>query len=182
MLVKDAQREVRTVYIGGFWGQLVSSAIWLTSAALATWISPRAGIIELVACGFFIFPITQLLLRLTGSPASLSRENPLGKLAMQIVFTLPISMLLLVPVTEFHLNLFYPALMILVGAHYLPFTFLYGMRIFLPLAAILAGAGIVIALYFPVAFSLGGWIGGMTLLTFAWIGRISVRNDLQVEA
>jgi hypothetical protein len=182
MLVKDAQREVRTVYVGGFWGQLVSSAIWLTSAALATWVSPRAGIVELLACCFFIFPITQLLLRLTGRPASLTRENPLGKLAMQIVFTLPISMLLLVPVTEFHLNLFYPALMILVGAHYLPFTFLYGMRIFLPLSAILAGGGVVIALYFPGAFSLGGWIGGLTLFIFAWIGLVSFLNDLREEA
>jgi hypothetical protein len=178
MLVKDAQREVRTVYIGGFWGQLVSSAIWLASAALATWISPRAGIIELVACGFFIFAITQLLLRLSGRPASLTRENPLGMLAMQIAFTLPVTMLLLVPVTVFHLNLFYPALMILVGAHYLPFTFLYGMRIFIPLSAILAGGGIVIALWFPDSFSLGGWIGGLTLFIFAWIGRYSVQNDL----
>jgi hypothetical protein len=182
MLVKDAQKEVRTVYIGGFWGQLVSSAIWLVSAALATWISPRAGIVAVVACGFFIFPITQLLLRLTGGPASLTRENPLGKLAMQIAFTLPVSMLLLVPVTEFHLNLFYPALMILVGAHYLPFTFLYGMRIFIPLSAILAGGGVVIALYLPSAFNLGGWIGGLMLFIFAWIGRVSVKNDLWVEA
>lgn len=84
--------------------------------------------------------------------------------------------------TEFHLNLFYPALMILEGAHYLPFTFLYGMRIFLPLSAILAGGGVVIALYFPGAFSLGGWIGGLTLFIFAWIGRVSVQNDLRVEA
>ena len=182
MLVKDAQREVRTVYVGGFWGQLVSSAIWLASAALATWVSPRAGIITVVAGGFFIFPITQLLLRLSGRPASLTRENPLGKLAMQIAFTLPVSMLLLVPVTEFHLNLFYPALMILVGAHYLPFTFLYGMRIFIPLSAILAGGGVVIALYFPGTFSLDGWIGGVTLFVFAWIGRLSVQNDLWVEA
>ena len=182
MLVKDAQREVRTVYVGGFWGQLVSSAIWLTSAALATWVSPRAGIVELVACGFFIFPIIQLLLRLTGKPSSLTRDNPLGKLAMQIAFTLPISMLLLVPITEFHLNLFYPALMILVGAHYLPFTFLYGMRIFLPLSAILAGGCVVIALYFPGAFSLGGWISGLTLFIFAWIGRVSVLNDFREEA
>jgi len=181
MLVADAQKEVRTIYIGGFFGQLVCSAIWLASAALATWVSPRAGIIELVACGFFIFPITQLLLRLSGRQASLQRENPLGKLAMQIAFTLPVSMLLLVPVTAFHLNLFYPALMILVGAHYLPFTFLYGMRIFIPLSAILCGGGVVIALYFPEPFDLGGWIGGLVLFLFAWIGRYSAQNDLWVE-
>jgi hypothetical protein len=28
---------VRSVYIGGFWGQLVSSVIWLVSAMLGTW-------------------------------------------------------------------------------------------------------------------------------------------------
>ena len=98
MQVKDAQREVRTVYVGGVWGQLVSATLWLLSAALATWVSPRAAIIELVVCGFFIFPLTQLLLKLSGGPASLKKENPLGHLAMQIAFTLPLTMLLLVPV------------------------------------------------------------------------------------
>jgi len=35
MDVQDAQRESRSVYIGGFWGQLVSAIIWLASAAQA---------------------------------------------------------------------------------------------------------------------------------------------------
>ena len=179
MLVQDAQRDVRTVFVGGFWGQLVSSALWLASAALGTWMTPRVAIIALVLSGFFIFPITHLLLRLTGGPASLSSGNPLGNLAMQIAFTLPLGMLLLVPVTAFRLNWFYPALMILVGAHYLPFTFLYGMRMFIPLSAVLAGGGVVIALYLPGSFSLGGWIGGVTLMIFALIGRASVQTELR---
>jgi hypothetical protein len=119
----EAQSAVRTVFVGGFWGQLVSSALWLASAALGTWVSPRPAIFELVLGGIFIFPVTQLMLRLTGRPASLANRNPLGNLAMQIAFTLPLSMLLLVPVTVFRLNWFYPALMILVGAHYLPSLF-----------------------------------------------------------
>ena len=36
MDILDAQREMRSVYIGGFWGQLVSSVIWLVSATLGT--------------------------------------------------------------------------------------------------------------------------------------------------
>jgi hypothetical protein len=179
MQVQDAQREVRTIFVGGFWGQLVSSVLWLASAALGTWMTPRAAIIALVLSGFFIFPLTQLFLRLSGRPASLPRGNPLGNLGMQIAFTLPISMLLLVPVTAFRLNWFYPALMILLGAHYLPFTFLYGMRMFIPLFAILVGAGVVIALYFSGSFSLGGWIGGATLLIFACIGRVTVQAELR---
>jgi hypothetical protein len=56
--------------------------------------------------------------------------------------------------TVVRLNWFYPALMVLVGAHYLPFTFLYGMRMFVPLSVVLIGGGVVIALYF--SFS-PGW-------------------------
>lgn len=174
MLVQDAQREVRTVFVGGFWGQLVSSAIWLASAALGFWVSPRAAIFTLVVGGFFIFPTTQLLLRISRGPISVTKANPLNHLGMQIAFTLPLSMLLLVPVTEFSLNLFYPALMILLGAHYLPFTFLYGMRMFIPLCAILVFSGVATAHYFPGSFSVGGWIGGLTLFVFAWIGRAAI--------
>ena len=177
MLVKDAQREVRTVFAGGFWGQLVSSALWLASAFLGTWVTPRAAILELVIGGFFIFPAVQLLLHISGRPASLRSENPLGHLAMQIAFTLPICMLLLAPVAQFRLTLFYPAFMIILGAHYLPFTFLYGMRMFIPLSALLVGGGVAIALYVPGSFSLGGWVAGVTLLGFAWIGRQLAQSE-----
>ena len=182
MLVADAQRHVRTAFIGGFWGQLVSSAIWLVSAAFATWSTPRAAIIAIVASGFIIFPVTLLLLRLTGGPASPTKGNPLSKLGMQIAFALPMTMLLLVPVTEFRLNLFYPALLILLGAHYLPFVFLYGMRMFAVLCALLVSSGVVIALYLPHSFSLGAWVGGLTLFVFAWIGRAAVKRERRAIA
>lgn len=72
MNVSDAQREVRSVYLGGSVGQWVSGVIWLLSAGLWTWGSPRAGILALVLGGAFIFPLTQLALRASGRPASLS--------------------------------------------------------------------------------------------------------------
>jgi hypothetical protein len=177
MQVADAQREVRTTFVGGLWGQMASAVVWLLSAALATWSTPRAAMTALVAGGFFIFPMTQLMLRMSSRKASLSRENPLGGLAMQIAFTVPICMLLLVPVAMFRLNWFYPAMMIIVGAHYLPFVFLYGMRMFFLLSGALAGSGVVIALYFSRSFSIGGWIGGVLLLVFACIGRAAIRSE-----
>ena len=171
MDVQDAQREVRSVYVGGFWGQLVSSVIWLVSAALGTWVTPKASILTVVIGGFFIFLLTQMLLRLSGRRASVSRANPFNSLGMQVAFVLPFSMLLLVPVGHYDLNLFFPALMVLVGAHYLPFASLYGMRMFLFLAGILIAMGVLVARYFPGAFSLGAWVTGLTLFVFAWIGR-----------
>lgn len=120
MDIQDAQREVRSVYVGGFWGQLVSSVIWLVSAALGTWGPPKGSILAVVIGGFFIFPLTQMMLRLSGRPARVSKGNSFHFLGMQIAFVLPFSMLLLVPVGLYHLNWFFPALMILLGAHYLP--------------------------------------------------------------
>jgi len=55
--------------------------------------------------GFFIYPLTLLLLRLSGKPASTVRDNPLNQLGMQIAFAGGLSLLLLVPVAEFRLTL-----------------------------------------------------------------------------
>jgi len=181
MDIQDAQREVRYVYVGGFWGQLVSSVIWLISAALGTWVTPKASILTIVIAGFFIFPLTQMLLRLSGRRASVSRENSFNSLGMQVAFALPFSMLLLVPVGLYNLNWFFPALMVLLGAHYLPFATLYGMRMFLFLAGILIAMGVVIAHYFWGTFSLGAWVGGVALFVFAWIGRFIATGDVSTQ-
>ena len=182
MDIQDAQREVRSVYIGGFWGQLVSSILWLVSAALGTWVSPKASILAVVIGGFFIFPLTQMMLRLSGRPARVSKGNPFHFLGMQVAFVLPLSMLLLVPVGLYHLNWFFPALMILVGAHYLPFATLYGMRMFLFLAGILVAGGVVVAHWFSATFSFGAWVAGVVLLVFAWIGRSIAASEPSAPA
>jgi hypothetical protein len=181
MHVHDAQQEIRAVYTGGFWGQLVSSVIWLVAATLGTWVSPRASILTVVIGGFFIFPLTRILLHLSPGRASVHAENPFTNLGMQVAFVLPLSMLLLVPVGLYRLNLFFPALLILVGAHYLPFATLYGMRMFLFLAGILMAAGVVIAYYFAETFWLGAWIGGLALFVFAWIGRSIATTEASAQ-
>ena len=182
MDIENAQREVRSVYIGGFVGQLVSSVIWLLSAALGTWVTPKASILAVVIGGFFIFVLTQMLLRLSGCRTRVSRENPFHWLGMQVAFVLPLSMLLLVPVGYYRLNWFFPALMILLGAHYLPFATLYGMRMFLFLAGVLIVAGVVIAQDFSGTFSFGAWVGGLALFVFAWIGRFIATGEASVPS
>jgi hypothetical protein len=130
MHIVDAQRENRFRFSGGFYGQAISGLMWLVSACVASWGTPKSAILLLVTAGFFIFPITEILVRTVGTRAKLSSGNSLPQLGMQVAFLLPFSMLLLLPVSQFNVNLFYPALMILLGAHYLPFIFLYGMRMF----------------------------------------------------
>jgi hypothetical protein len=176
MNISDAQRENRVRFHGGFYGQLVSGVLWLLSAGLADTVGVKSAIIALVFGGFMIFPATELLVRLSGMK-KLSEANTLWSLGMQVAFVLPFSMLLLVPVTRYRTNLFYPAMMILLGAHYIPFVFLYGMRLFAFLAAILIGGGVCIAMYGANRFSTGAWGTGVVLVVFAFLGRKLARQD-----
>lgn len=177
MDVVEAQREVRHTFRGGFAGQLVSGVLWLASAALGTWGSPGAAIIFLVVGGFFIFPLTQLVLRGMGGPSSLRSTNPLSALGMQVAFVLPLTLPLVAASALHRLNWFYPAFMIALGAHYLPFVFLYGMRLFWALGAILVGGGVLIGLYARETFTLGAWLTGVVLLCFAVLGLQGVRRE-----
>ena len=171
MTISDAQRDVRTVFLGGFAGQLVSSGVWFLSAATATWRSPRTAMAVLFVVGIFIFPMTQLLLRLMARPASLPKGHPMNALGMQVAFVLPLTLPLVFAATAYRENWFYPAFMIALGSHYLPFIFLYGMWQFGVLAAFLIGSGLAIGLYLPSIFSLGGWSTALMLLVFAFVGR-----------
>ncbi len=181
MRIVDAQREMRTRYVGGYYGQLVSGVLWLLSAGLAVWAGPRAAISTLVVGGFFIFPLTEALLRVTGNRARVSAENSLPSLGMQVAFVLPLSMPLLVPASLYRPAWFYPGLMILLGAHYLPFVFLYGMRMFWVLGGLLVGAGLLIAMYWSSSFSIGAWYTGVVLLVFAGIGRAVAQNEHRAD-
>ncbi|HEX7680274.1 MAG TPA: hypothetical protein VF713_19235 [Thermoanaerobaculia bacterium] len=182
MTISEAQLEIRTHFLGGFYGQFVSSILWLTSAALAVGRGPRAAITMLVVGGFLIFPVTELLIRTIGGRGSHNPANALWSLGAQIAFVLPLSMPLLLPVGLYRLNWFYPALMILLGAHYVPFVFLYGMRMFAVLAALLVGGGTLIAMHYAGSFSIGAWYTGIVLLVFALLGRMIVNRECRANA
>jgi hypothetical protein len=177
MDIADAQREMRTRFVGGFYGQLVSGVLWLLSAGLATWSTPRAAITMLVLGGFLIFPVTELLIRFVAGKAPLSALNSLRHLGMQVAFVLPLSMPLLLAVGLYRLNWFYPGMLILLGAHYLPFVFLYGMRMFAVLSALLIVGGMVIAMYGSSSFSVGAWYASAILVLFAGLGRAAIGHE-----
>lgn len=134
----------------------------------------------LVFGGFFIFPLTEFL-AWANKAAPLSKENSLRWLGMQVAFVLPLSMPLLLPITRYSMGLFYPAMMILLGAHYLPFVFLYGMRVFAALAAFLLGGGIYLAVSGAHQFSAGAWYTAVVLLIFAFVARMIVKAERRNE-
>jgi len=179
MEIKSAQRDVQSTFIRGAVGQFVAGIIWLLSAALGTWMSERFAILFLVLVGIFIFPLTQLTLRLLGRPAGLTNGHPMNQLAMQVAFIVPLSLPLIGAAALYNVNWFYPAFMLVLGTHYMPFIFLYGMWEFAVLSAVLIGGSVAIGLLLPHMFTPGGWFTGIVLLVFALMVQITPRFSKQ---
>jgi hypothetical protein len=113
----------------------------------------------------------------SGRRASLGTGHPMNQLGMQAAFTLPLTLPLVGAATLNRIEWFFPAFMIALGAHYLPFTFLYGMPLFIGLCAVLVGGGLSLALWGPAVFSLGGWITGVVLVIAGVMGHAATAAE-----
>ncbi|HUZ95320.1 MAG TPA: hypothetical protein VMU57_10440 [Edaphobacter sp.] len=178
MEITNAQKDVRETFMGGFAGQLVSAVLWCVSAVACTWHSLRLGEWILILGGFLIFPLTQLVLRSMGRAYALPKGHPMNALGIQVAFTLPLTLPLVIGIGALHPAWFYPALMIVLGAHYLPFIFMYGMWQFGVLSATLIASGVAIAMYLPTPVSLGAWLTAVLLVAFAFVGRRVAFSDI----
>lgn len=165
--VQDAQADVRRVYRGGFSGPLVSAVIWCAAAALFESGSPSAAMAMLFFGGMLIFPLSSLLLKAMRGPAGLPPGHPSISLAMQSAFTVPLGLLVAIALGAMEPTLFFPAALIVVGAHYLTFISLYGMWLYGALAGILTAVGAVAIFLLPSLREASGWIGAAVLFLFA---------------
>ena len=177
MEVRDAQRDVRFAFMGGAVGQTVAGVLWLGSAALGTWRDYASAMLLLFIGGFFIFPLTRLGLWFLGRRGKMHPDNPFAELGWQVPIVLPLCLPLVGAATLHRTEWFYPAFMIALGAHYLPFAFLYGMRMFIPLAGVLVLAGFIVGRYEIGGFALGAWMTGPLLIGFGLLGLLQVRRE-----
>ena len=182
MKLEECQREMRIAFLGGFAGQLISGIIWLVATIVSVWLQPHTGMAVLFFGSMFIFPLTQGMLKLMGSPARVSTENKLWGLGSQVAFTVPINFLLVGAATLYREEWFFPAAMIIIGTHYLPFITLYGMKMFGILAGLLILSGAGLAIYGSRIFSLGGWTTALLLIIFAFVGSYIVKKETNNES
>ena len=180
MTIEQAQRDVRRVFRAGVVGQCVSAALWVAVASLATWGGHGLAVLVLAAGGVAIFPVTLLVLRALGGPAGLPAGHPMNALGTQAALALPLALPVAFAAARARAEWFFPACLVLVGAHYLPFAFLYGMPEFVGLAAVLVGAGLALGLLGAVPFAAGAWTGAALLAGFALV--VAVRRPAEVRA
>ena len=127
----------------------------------------NAGVLVLLIGGFFIYPVTAVVSRLLGSSGKVHKDNPLREASV----TIPIVGALGIPVAGaaalYHIEWFFPAFMVIMGAHYLPFSHLYGMRVFLAVGAGMWIAGMMVGLF---ARDLAPWAAAVTGLCLVFVG------------
>lgn len=177
MEVEAAQREVRRVYAGGFPGLVISGSVWLVAAALGTWLSWQAAMWALVVGGASVFFLLELLLRTVGHDPGLDRDNPLSGLTLQLAFLLPLLLPLILAAFQHRDDWLFPAFMIALGAHFLPFMFLFGMWEFGALGMVMALSGVVFGFVPGESFVVAGWYGAAVQLLFGFIALGVVRRE-----
>lgn len=166
----QAQREVRTIYHGGFIGPLVSAVVWLAAGLTAQSAGVSTAATVLFLGGVLIFPVSLLGNRLLGERADLPAGHPLRGLAMQSAFGMVAGLVaawLLAPLVP---GGFFPLAMVIVGAHYFTFTHLYGDAAFLVAGIVQVVAGLLVMISQPTpstgAFIMAGLLVAMSLVLF----------------
>ena len=168
MELKVAQKDMRTAYLGGGTGLLVSGLVWLAAGIVAWKVSATTSMLVLFVGGMFIFPGSILVSKLLKRSGKHQKENPLGTLAMETTILIFIG--LFVAYTMFHSlgDWFFSIMLLFIGGRYLMFQTIYEMKIYWIIGSILIGAGVA-SMVLVWDFHVPGIVGGLIELVFAFI-------------
>lgn len=164
----ESQKDMSRAYYGGATGALASGIVWLSAGLIGLYSSPFNSMLALLIGGMFIFPISLLLSRLLGATGKHGATNVLGKLAIENLGILFGGLFIAVIVAQLNGLLFYPIMLVIIGARYLTFQTLYGLKVYWALGSVLMISGFYLAI-FPSAFTLAAFVGGLIEIAFALI-------------
>lgn len=145
MTVASAQHDLRVAYFGGAPGMFASAAVWLTAGVVALMHSPGAAVLTLFAGGMVIHPLGVLIAKALGRSGAHAPGNPLGILALESTGLMILALPLAYVVSLYRIDLFFPAMLLVIGGRYLTFHTMYGMRVYWACGATLAAAAYALA-------------------------------------
>ena len=173
--------EIRQSYLGGFSILVIESFFWLLAGILWNYISFKIGILVIIVSGTFFYPLSQLLQIILKRP-KVRKENPLNLLFTQIGLIIPFSFPLIFMLTKENVNLFFPALTVIIGAHYLPFVYAYKMKIYWIIASLLVIGGSIFGFVLPDNMSYCAYYTGGILFLFAIINNYLIKKEISRNA
>jgi len=177
----DYHKEIRQSYLGGFSILLIEGIFWILAGILWNYISFKIGILVIIVSGTFFYPLSRLLQIILKRP-KIRKENPLNLLFTQIGLIIPFSFPLIFMLTKENVNLFFPALTVIIGAHYLPFVYAYKMNIYWIIASLLVIGGSIFGFVSPDNMSYCAYYTGGILLLFAFLNNYLIKMEISRTA
>ncbi|GJM09936.1 MAG: hypothetical protein DHS20C11_22120 [Lysobacteraceae bacterium] len=175
--IDSAQADMRCAYYGGATGLAVSATAWLAAAIVAVQGAPLTAVLTLYGAGVLIHPVGVLFDKILGRSGDHAKNNPLGPLALESLFVMLFFMPVAYVVFQYQTNWFFPTMLIIIGARYLVFATLFGLRAYWVCGVVLAGAGYVLAIN-NAPFWVGAWVGSGIEYLFAVIIFLQTRKEL----
>jgi hypothetical protein len=173
----DNHTEIRHSYQGGFSILLVEGLIWVLAAIFWNFVSFKIGILIIIIGGTFFYPLGQLLQLILKRP-KIRKENPLNLLFTLIGLIIPFSFPLIFLLTKENVELFFPALTIIIGAHYLPFVYAYKLNTYWVLASLLVVGGSFFGFIMPENSFYCAYYTGILLLLFAMLNFYITKKEI----
>lgn len=173
----DYHKEIRQSYLGGFSILIIEGFFWIFAGILWNYISFEIGILVIIISGTFFYPLSQLLQIILKRP-KIRKENPLNLLFTLIGLIIPFSFPLVFMLTKENVNLFFPALTVIIGAHYLPFVYAYKMKIYWVIAPLLVVGGSLFGFIMPDNIYYCAYYTGCVLLLFAIINYYLIKKEI----
>lgn len=173
--IAGAQQDMRTAYLGGAPGLFVSGSVWLVAGLVCLWKSPQTAVWALYAGGVLIHPLSVVLTRLLGRTGRHAAGNPLGALAFASTIWMILMLALAYGIALWRIDLFFPAMLFVIGGRYLTFATVFGTRLFWACGAALALAGYWLATL-HAAPAAGAFAGGAIEIAFGAVVLAGARG------
>jgi hypothetical protein len=173
--IAAAQQDMRTAYLGGAPGLFVSGAVWAIAGVVCLLRSPQAAVWALYVGGALIHPVAGLLTRLLGRSGRHAAGNPLGTLALATTIWMIMMLALAYGIALWRIELFFPAMLFVIGGRYLTFATLFGARAFWVCGAVLGLAGYAVAAR-HAAPAVGAFTGAAIEITFGCVLAAGLRG------
>ncbi len=174
----DFHTEIRHSYLGGFSILLVEGFMWILAGIFWNFISFKIGILVIIIGGTFFYPLGEIVQRLLKRP-KIKKENPLNLLFTQISLIIPFSFPVIFLLSRENVNLFFPALTIIIGAHYLPFVYAYKLKTYWILASLLVIGGGFFGFIVQDNSGFCAYYTGSILFLFAILNRYITQKEFK---
>jgi hypothetical protein len=185
LTIEAAQRDMRDAYLGGAPGMFVSGTVWAVAGLVCLWRSPQDAVWTLYAGGVLIHPLSVLLTRLLGRSGRHASGNPLGMLAFATTIWMILMLFLVYGIALWRIELFFPAMLFVIGGRYLTFSMLFGTRLFWVCGAALAAAGYGLAALHAAPIA-GAFAGAAIEIVFGAVvlmsAKFTVADRKHIEA